>query len=312
MEQNTLGIMLSYYRMKYELTLEQVCDGICSTTTLHRTESGMRQIDSLLGECLLGRIGKEANQFELMLDEQDYSCWQVRKQILDAIKKKDYVEAEREITVYKKMSVELPGVHRQFCLYNQAILAIEKQEKKEIVWNLLSKAFFCSKSKIGKKQLYNSMEISIALKLIHFRYPEWKHCSKTIIDELLFVVEQYYTGHQKEDILTEIWMEIIYLIEEQGDDRSLIIYIDQAIEAIAKGRRMRYLGDLHFKKAQVMEKCYHNTKEWYVQEDNCKKECLMAYYIFDVTKKEREREAIKVFCEEKMGWLITAQEMLLD
>lgn len=58
MEQNTLGILLSYYRTKYKLSMEQMIDGICSVSTLHRIENGGREVDSLV-ETLLGRIGKK-------------------------------------------------------------------------------------------------------------------------------------------------------------------------------------------------------------------------------------------------------------
>lgn len=312
MEQNTLGIMLSYYREKYKLSMEQVCDGICSVAALHRIEKGSREVDSLVGERLLGRIGKEANQFELMLGDEDYACWQVRKQILGAMKQKNYDEAKKAIAVYRKTSAGLPEVHKQFYLYYEGIIATAAKDEKEKILDLFSEAFYCTRKENGKRRLYNQIEIDIALKLIHYKYPTWRKCSRDMIDELLFVTDQYYTGQQKEDAQAEIWMELIYLAEEQGSDRNLLSYIDQAVDAIGKGRRMRYLGELHFKKAQVIMRCYRDTKEWMIQEESCKKECLMAYYVFEVMRKRKEQTEVQRFCGEKMGWHITEQETLFD
>ena len=72
MEQKTMGVVLNYYRKKYKLRQEDVCSGICSIATFSRLEQGYREIDSLMGELLLGRIGKEVTLFETLLNEEDY------------------------------------------------------------------------------------------------------------------------------------------------------------------------------------------------------------------------------------------------
>ena len=76
MEQKTMEVVLKYYREKYHLRQEDICRGICSVTTLSRLEQGSREVDSLLGQTLLGRIGKEVTLFE-----QDYELWKMREQI---------------------------------------------------------------------------------------------------------------------------------------------------------------------------------------------------------------------------------------
>lgn len=48
---------------------------------LSRLEQGSREVDSLLGQTLLGRIGKEVTLFETILSEQDYELWKMREQI---------------------------------------------------------------------------------------------------------------------------------------------------------------------------------------------------------------------------------------
>lgn len=161
MEQNTLGILLSYYRTKYKLSMEQMIDGICSVSTLHRIENGGREVDSLVGETLFGRIGKKANEFEMMLGDEDYVCWQVRRNLLKAMKQKDYEEAKKEIAIYRDMSVELPDVHRQFYLYYEGIIAIHEDESTEKIWEIFSEAFYCTKKKLkGQKSICGGPESS--------------------------------------------------------------------------------------------------------------------------------------------------------
>lgn len=76
-----MEVVLKYYREKYHLRQEDICRGICSVTTLSRLEQGSREVDSLLGQTLLGRIGKEVTLFETILSEQDYELWKMREQI---------------------------------------------------------------------------------------------------------------------------------------------------------------------------------------------------------------------------------------
>ena len=74
-ERNALSAAISYFRQKKNLSLEQVCEGLCSVATLTRIEQGERSADSLLGTLLLERIGKEAEQFELLQNDEDYALW---------------------------------------------------------------------------------------------------------------------------------------------------------------------------------------------------------------------------------------------
>lgn len=97
MEQRTLEIEITYYRKKYELKQEDICSGICSVAKLSRLEQGYREIDSLIGESLLGRIGKEITLFELFLNEEDYDLWKKRDVIQKCVENGELQNAEKYI-----------------------------------------------------------------------------------------------------------------------------------------------------------------------------------------------------------------------
>ena len=90
MQINTLGNFLKYYRKKYDIRQEELCDGICTTVVLSQIETGKKVVDSLVAEALLGRIGKNVLEFELLLNDEDYLWWQKREDIRMAEEKKDY------------------------------------------------------------------------------------------------------------------------------------------------------------------------------------------------------------------------------
>ncbi len=62
---------------------------------------------------------------------------------------------------------------------------------------------------------------------------------------------------------------------------------------------MQYVGELHFLKAQVLS-CVQNSidknREW---QDECKRECFMAYVVFGVMgKKEGKRRNLQILFGE--------------
>ena len=96
------GAILSYYRKKYDLALEQVCDGICSVSTLSRLEDGSRCADSLTSSLLLERIGKQICQFELLFNDADYELWLARESIIKNMQRKEYEQVRQELVRYRK------------------------------------------------------------------------------------------------------------------------------------------------------------------------------------------------------------------
>ena len=66
-----VGNALLHFREKNKISQIQLCEGICSLTTLSRIEIGEREFDSLISEILLSRLGKAASRYEFVLNEED-------------------------------------------------------------------------------------------------------------------------------------------------------------------------------------------------------------------------------------------------
>ena len=114
MNLNTIGEILRFYREKYNFKQSDVCNGICSISTLSRIENGNKAADSLILECLLGRIGKEVLQFEMILNDYDYSLWMLRKQIEREFVRNDKRLTEKILNIYQEQMPQNENVHKQF------------------------------------------------------------------------------------------------------------------------------------------------------------------------------------------------------
>ena len=315
MEQNTLGVVLSYYREKYGFSLEALSGGICSTTTLSRVEASSREIDSLMAEALLGRVGKEVTQFELLLNDEDYAMWQKRESIHAALKEKRYDEVLEGVCQYENMLTGEQSLHRQRCLAWRVQLVEAQGDSREEIIRLASDALAYTISDIDSGmagQLYNPLEIRLILGLARHNYFSAVEKVEDRLLRLVRYVETYYSGRMKETLGIEILLTLIELMEQNGEDDKVISYVDQAVALIAKGRGIRHVAKLHYIKARAIERLYCGSANWEKQERCCREECAMAYYVAEIMGEKELMEEITAYCKEKLSWQITEQAMLFD
>ncbi len=306
MQINTLGAVLKYYREKYEIAQNNLCDSICTTAILSKVEHGNKVIDSLVAESLLGRIGKTVLQFELLLNDGDYMLWKLREEIKKAEQMEDYMQMELLLEDYHgKMPSKV--VHKQFYLYYCAKCKLFHGVSNEIICQMLYEALLLTKPDTDEKDviLCNPTEIRIQLLLYRYCFSKWK--KRDVEKELLKIliqVETIYSGRLKQEMVIQILLELIAYEMKMQNYKSTIKYVDEAIEFLSQDRSLEHIAELHFIKAQMIEKLYNQSEEWDVEENACKRECLMAYYVFDIMEQEEKREELARYCEEKLEWQI--------
>lgn len=297
---NTVGEILRFYREKYNLNQNDVCVGICSVSTLSKIENGSKEADSLILETLLERIGKEVLQFEMILNDYDYSLWELRRQIETEMEhdKKDI--ARQLLQEYEEKMPQDDNVHSQFVLYHRILLEDDNQTEDRCAMANQALRYTCPD--IEKAVLYHEMEIELIILLVKKRYAEFEE-GKEWLAAILKVVQNIYTGRKKERISAKLLMELTMLEWNDKNYRGAIKCADKAIDVISHSRSIEYIGELHLIKAKALEKFYHG-KDWDKEEDNCKNECLMSYYTFDIMKNENGKQEVQKFCEEKLQWQI--------
>lgn len=311
MEQRTMENVVKYYRRKYNLSQEEICDGICSVTTLSRLEKGNREIDSLLGQTILGRIGKEVTLFETVLNEEDFGLLKIRTEIQKSVENYQPEDARKWIKEYRKVMPQDETVHEQFCLY-QEMLLLEKENKpvKEIC-DILERGIKLTipdfEQNTEKKRLYSPTEIQMILSL--YRYDREKE--DFLEEELLKVldyIEKYYKDEKKEKIETKIYLEIIHCQEQKENDEKTLIYIDKLMKVISRGEGFQHLKELYFLRAKIRAKIADDE----AAREKCFKDCIIAYNLCEIEEDSKRQREIAVFCEEVLGCQITEPEILLD
>lgn len=303
MEINTLGAVLKYYREKYEILKDDLCDGICTSAILSKIESGEKIIDSLDAECLLGRIGKTVLQFELLLNDKDYTLWRLREEIKEAEQIENYMQIELLLEDYREQMPSKP-VHEQYYLYHCAKCRMSAGASKEEICQMMHEALLLTKPKADEISvpLYNPMEIELLLFLYQHHFLKWekKDVEKALL-KILMHVQNVYSGRVKQEMEVRILWRLIEYKEEIGDYACAIRYIDEMVQFLAEGRSLEGIGELHFLKGKLLEKQYNRSEDWETKKRICQRECLQAYYVFDIMEQKDKRKEVENYCEEKLG-----------
>lgn len=295
--------------------MEAVCDGLCSVATLERIEQGERIADSLLGKLLLEKLGQDVTQFELILNDEDYTLWRMREDIRRAAKLKDYDLLYTKIAEYRAAQKNYAGLHEQFCLYHEVMMEIahEKKNNKKIC-KLAMQALRITKLNSHRgvsetKPLYTQMEIELTLILIQHEHEDFVNKAENELLMLLSYVEYFYTERKKEEMGIAVIMELVKLEQNRGNDDKTIEYLDKGISFLSQGRGIKELEKLHFLKAQILMHTYDGSISQTIKKQEIQRECLMAYCICEVMEQKEDMQEIEKFCEEKLTWQITGLEM---
>lgn len=281
MKLNTIGIVLSYYREKYGLSMAQVCEGICSPATMFRIEEGFREVDSLVSGTLLSRIGKQVLEFELLLNEEDYNLFRLRKEIDRSIAERNMDAADKLLQKYQSVMPKKQVIHEQYYLWGKAELLQKRGASKEEIKAVLNEAILLTKPFFGKREntsdLYSEMEIKLFLGLIQFSEDiSWKEAE---LKRMLLFTRKYDSKKIKEQAEMSILKELASIQEEKGDAQKELEYIEQALTLVKESRTMRGLAELHFKKAGLLKELMQRNKDMQQKyQKQCQVELTMAYY----------------------------------
>ncbi|MDE5824349.1 MAG: hypothetical protein K2H91_06665, partial [Lachnospiraceae bacterium] len=293
---------------------------------LLRMEKGIRCVDYLTSSQLLDTIGKTADQFEQLLNDEDYGLWRARESIRKSIQQRKYGKVKEDLASYRTMKNNAPNLHEQFCLYQEVMMKAERlrsvgrvhyvpqDEQAELcetalrALHLTKPAFvFCGS---GERQLYTSTEIELILLVVHYG----TYCTDTQTEDMLLNlfrhVDYYYLERERQKIGYLILEELIELAQKLQDWDKELDYIDKGIDFVVQGREITGVARLHFLKAQALQRqCGAALAEDNVFRKEIQRECLMAYSVCEVFGDVCLMEAIKRFCEEELKWQITRLEM---
>ena len=318
MNQITLGAIIAKYRGKHNLRQQDICNGVCDRSTYIRVESGAQEVDFVVQETLLARLGQDAIDFEFMLDDDAYGVWSERLAIRSAMAGRQYSVVQDRIREYRRGYAGIHKLHEQFCLYYEMKLAQCWGENAVYICELAEKALSLTKTIGGmpeiKKNLYTPIEMDLLLTLLEYQYKNWNsiwQCRECLM-KILEYISVYYSIESREDVQGRTWLELLKVEATYSESQQLLEYIERAISCFIGGNGILRLAEVRFFKAKLLHRISSTIEIREELEEKCRDECMIAYNIYDVLECTKEREAVERFCEEELQWHITTQMKWLD
>jgi transcriptional regulator with XRE-family HTH domain len=307
MENNKIGTAIQYFRESYQISQSKLCKGLCSVATLSRIEAGERDVDSLLLETLLERLGRMPNQFELILTDFDYVLYQNREEIKKQIEDKNYSTACDLLNEYEQIAASKGTVHMQFIIASKALLNELQGGAIEATINLLMEAISYTvpdfKSNAIKNYNLSNSELSIIIdvtqRMISAAMTEG---AKDLLVQVLEYLDLHNSVEENNRFYAKVAVIASNLYMQENDLELALDMCNKGMEKNKGSRKMDYLGELCFIKAQATEGLLkeNNTRDSSMKE--CLKLYLQAYYVFVFCEEHSTAEKIKKYLQEEYKW----------
>lgn len=148
-----MGIYIGQIRTYEKVTLQQLSQGLCSVAYLNRVEHGEREVDKLLTDTLLQRLGKPVNLFIRFLDTKEIESFKQRELIQNKLKDCKLNEASQLLEKYSEC--ERGILHQQFIQISRINLRYLKGESISSLSNQALEALLLTQPEYGATPLSN-------------------------------------------------------------------------------------------------------------------------------------------------------------
>ena len=129
-EEKKFGSLMMNLRMQQDLDVRTLCDGLCSESFGRRFESGERLPKYLMRERILNRLGITCEKFEIYLDYEEYTEWELRQKLITQLRKRDVKKCEELLEKYEKLIWKRKHKKKGDELQRQFVLGVKIQLEK--------------------------------------------------------------------------------------------------------------------------------------------------------------------------------------
>lgn len=246
-------------RNSRKITLEKLCEGVCSFGMAAKIERGERIPNLLLRQRLLNRLGISGSDFQIYVSNDEYQKWTMRQLILKNIVHRNVDEAERMLQKYSGMVDSTDCVAKQFVLSMHAQLMMLKKSADEQILCILRQALNCTVVLENwqdiKGKILSVQEINLISECIRYD----TSISKSQFYRLMiqYIDDSHFDDMSKAYIYPKVLHYLYECMEFSGEDRQyqqqFLCYCDMAIDILRNTGKMYYFMELLYDRKRIYE-----------------------------------------------------------
>lgn len=202
-----LGDYIRRRRKELGMHQSQLCEGICSVTTLSRLESGKQATERRISDALLQRLGVVPEQYTSLLDQDSFTIEELRHEMADAAFLKDYSKLQKYIAEIERSSqIENPMV-RRFIINCKAIINFDSKNDLSVI-EILKNALTLSRPSFDERKIAKLLlsvdEVKIANNIanIYTKQEKWDEAFNIYRQLIENLDAAYMDTEQRDRLLT--------------------------------------------------------------------------------------------------------------
>lgn len=195
-EAREFSIFVNKMRQERNLSMEQLCEGLCTARLACYLESGEKVPDKLVQDRILERLGVGAEDYEHFVGYPEYDRWEARTRILHCISHEKMERAELLLAEYQEKFDMKKPLEKQFYLAMQAQVLRYQGQTAETLGRIFEEAARLTVPGMDEKPL---KELALSFRELN----------------LILEYEQYRQGGKR----WEKYLEILKYIELVAPDR---------------------------------------------------------------------------------------------
>ncbi len=291
-------------RRHVNVTLEQVCEGLCSVSMMNRIESGERLPGKLMRDRILSRMGVQLEKYEDYLSAEEYGQWELRRKIIQSIERKNTNEAKQYLERYRGCGGE-NALKAQYCAAMELMLLQMQGDLPNVLAEIAERAVELTMpgKTIGltNGRLLSAQELNLLIEYVQ----QHKYVG-TFAEETAWKEKQYN--------------DILHYMEHSC--------LDDACQAMVYPKAVFYLCELILQKHktpqnielgiklcnQAMERLRNAGKSYYFVELTDVLEKLVKEFcdLFEGSSRQKEMEDLQADLKEKIGWRTLLMELYAE
>ena len=271
---------LDAMRQLKEVTLEQVCDGLCSASMMKHIEYGDRLPEKQMRDCLMARMGVSIEGYEDYLSTEEHEQWKLRQKLLRSIENRQVIEAEQYLEAYRIYEKQ-NSVEAQYCDAMELMILqmqnapLEKQQA--VIAHAVGLTMPNIEDGLSEKMLLSEQELNLLTEYVwlceYSGNPEeefsWRYNQ---YQEILHYIEH---SRLDEFCRVKVYPKVVYYLSELILDKAKteenlevgIRSCNDAIELLRDSRKLYYFVEL----VEVLERLVKEY-EFYLRKANKREE----------------------------------------
>ena len=295
---------LDAVRQLQDVTLEQVCEGLCSASMMKRIECGDRLPEKQMRDRIMARMGVSIDGYEDYLSTEEYEQWKLRQKLLRSIENKQVTEAEQYLEAYR-IYENLNSVEAQYCDAMELMILqmqnapIEKQQA--VIAHAVGLTMPNIEDGLSEKMLLSEQELNLLTEYVWLREYrgnpeaefEWRYKQ---YQEILHYIEY---SRLDEFCRVKVYPKVAYYLSElilhkvktEENLKMGIRICNEAIELLRDSSRLYYIVEL----VDILESLVREYK----------------FYLRKANKRE-EVEKLQAELQEKKEWRDVIMELYTE